>query len=304
MFFCAFFPQLRETLWKIFGFLRIFPQKNAFYPKNPLITPFFSESGCGKFCSNFPQSCGFFHQNRFFPHKAEQNSPQLRETLWEKSKGRRYGAGDRRVAPALCGRKSGLFRKPSRRLDPSFVSRCVSKSYVNITKVMRNRISTTEIRISRERPPQARPSEFVFHGNAHCKARPPKFVFRGNARRKARPSESVFTANARRKARPSEFVFHGNARRRRDYRNSYFAATAAPQGVTIGIRFHGKRSPQGAQGRRAQKRQAFTACLFLFFRNALILREARAYLRDRTDTLPDSKHRRRHRCSTCCRPWN
>ena len=152
--FARFFPQLRETLWEIFGFLRIFPQKNAFYPKNPLITPFFSESGCGKFCSNFPQSCGFFHQNRFFSTQSRTKFPTIAGNFVEKSKGRRYGAGDRRVAPALCGRKSGLFRKPSRRLDPSFVSRCISKSHVNITKVMRNRISTTEIRISRERPPQ------------------------------------------------------------------------------------------------------------------------------------------------------
>ena len=138
--FARFFPHLRETLWEIFGFLRIFPQKNAFYPKNPLITPFFSESGCGKFCSKFPPSCGFFHQNRFFPHKAEQNSPQLRETLWKNRRvddtARATGGSPLRFADASRGSARGSAptpRKPSRRLDPSFAFRCVSKSYVNIT---------------------------------------------------------------------------------------------------------------------------------------------------------------------------
>ena len=256
MFFCAFFPQLRETLWEIFGFLRIFPQKNAFYPKKSPYNAVFFRKRLWKILLKFPAVLWVFSPKPIFSTQSRTKFPTIAGNFVEKSKDRRYGAGDRRVAPALCGRKSGLFRKPSRRLDPSFVSRCVSKSYVNITKVMRNRISTTEIRfrgkrppqgatigirISRERPPQARLPKFVFHGNARRKARPPKFVFHGNARRKA----------------------HRGAERK-------------------------KGKPQ--------------ACLFLFFRNALILREARAYLRDRTDTLPDSKRRRRHRCSTCCRP--
>ena len=54
-------------------------------------------------------------------------------------------------------------RKPSRRLDPSFVPWCGSKFYVNITKIRRNRISTTEIRISRQPLPAG--AEFNFSAN-------------------------------------------------------------------------------------------------------------------------------------------
>ena len=271
-----------------FRFFADFSAKKCFLPQKSPYNAVFFRRRLWKILLKFPAVLWVFSPKPIFSTQSRTKFPTIAGNFVEKSKGRRYGAGDRRVAPALCGRKSGLFRKPSRRLDPSFVSRCISKSYVNITKVMRNTNSdhrnsyfagtpaagaTIGIRVSRERPPQARPSEFVFRGNC------------GAARRDHRNP-----------------YFTGTPAARRDYRNSYFAATAAPQGVTIGIRFHGKRSPQGAQGRRAQKRQAFTACLFLFFRNALILREARAYLRDRTDTLPDSKRRRRHRCSTCCRP--
>ena len=41
-------------------------------------------------------------------------------------------------------------REPLKRLDPNFVPRYGSEFYVNITRVVRNRISTTEIRISRQ----------------------------------------------------------------------------------------------------------------------------------------------------------
>ena len=133
--FARFFPQLRETLWEIFGFLRIFPQKNAVCPKNPLITPFFPESGCGKFCSNFPQLVGFFTKTDFFhtkPNKIPHNCGKLC------GKNQRVDDTARTQVGALLGASS--------RHSACFVSRCVSKSYVNITKVMRNRISTTEIR--------------------------------------------------------------------------------------------------------------------------------------------------------------
>ena len=149
---------------------------------------------------------GFFTKTDFFhtkPNKIPHNCGKLC--------GKNQRATIRRGRPegrpcALRTQVGALLGAPSRH-SASFVSRCISKSYVNITKVMRNRISTTEIR---------------FRGNC------------GAARRK--------------KGKPLRLAF------------------------------------------------------FLFFRNALILREVRAYLQDRTDTLPDSKRRRRHRCSTCCRP--
>ena len=163
--FARFFPQLRETLWEIFGFLRIFPQKKCFLPQKSPYNAVFFRKRLWKILLKFPAVLWVFSPKPIFSTQSRTKFPTIAGNFVEKSKGRRYGAGDRRVAPALCGRKSGLFRKPSRRLDPSFVSRCISKSYVNITKVMRNRISTTEIRISRERPPQARLPKFVFRGN-------------------------------------------------------------------------------------------------------------------------------------------
>ena len=65
----------------------------------------------------------------------------------------------RALRSATKGSAFGI-RKPSRRLDPSFVPWCASKFYVNITwvgqifiditRIMRNRILTIRIRISRQ----------------------------------------------------------------------------------------------------------------------------------------------------------
>ena len=67
----------------------------------------------------------------------------------------------RALRSATKGSAFGI-RKPSRRLDPSFVSWCALKFYVNITwvgqifidiaRIMRNRILTIRIRISRQLP--------------------------------------------------------------------------------------------------------------------------------------------------------
>ena len=81
-----------------------------------------------------------------------------------------------------------------------------SNFYVDITKIgqisaditwiRRNRIPTTGIRISRQRSPQGRPSEFVFHGNARRRRdhRNPYFAANcGAARRGAcRRLRSIF----------------------------------------------------------------------------------------------------------------
>ena len=165
MFFCAFFPTFAGNSVGNFRFFADFSAKKCFLPQKSPYNAVFFRKRLWKILLKFPAVLWVFSPKPIFSTQSRTKFPTIAGNFVEKSKGRRYGAGDRRVAPALCGRKSGLFRKPSRRLDPSFVSRCVSKSYVNITKVMRNRISTTEIR---------------FRGNARRKARLPKFVFRGN----------------------------------------------------------------------------------------------------------------------------
>ena len=138
--FARFFPQLRETLWEIFGFLRIFPQKNAFCPKNPLIAPFFPESGCGKFCSNFPQLVGFFTKTDFFhtkPNKIPHNCGKLcGKNQRVDDTARATGGAPLRFADASRGSARGsvpTLREPLKRLDPNFGFWCASKFYVNIT---------------------------------------------------------------------------------------------------------------------------------------------------------------------------
>ena len=150
MFFCTFFPTIAGNSVGNFRFFADFSAKKCFLPQKSPYNAVFFRKRLWKILLKFPAVLWVFSPKPIFSTQSRTKFPTIAGNFVEKSKGRRYGAGDRRVAPALCGRKSGLFRKPSRRLDPSFVSRCVSKSYVNITKVMRNRISTTEIRISRQ----------------------------------------------------------------------------------------------------------------------------------------------------------
>ena len=88
-----------------------------------------------------------------------------------------------------------------------------SKFYVNITRVGRNRIPTIGIRISRQCPPQARPSEFVFHGSARR---------RRDHRNASFAATAALTAGAafRRAFVPSFRLFSSRAQRCGTRRNS------------------------------------------------------------------------------------
>ena len=110
--------------------------------------------------------------------------------------------------PALCGRKEDFRalrsasrgaaptpRKPSRRLDPSFVSWCASKFYVNITKVRRSCILTIRM---------------LFHGNTHrrCEVefRPSEFNFTATAA----PLGATIGMQSSRQCSPQAFIRCGS----------------------------------------------------------------------------------------------
>ena len=84
---------------------------------------------------------------------------------------------------------------------------CVSKFYVNITEVGRNRILTIRIRISRQCSPQARPLKFDFTGMPAAGATI-GIRFYGNVRRR-RDHRNSISRECSPQARPPEFDFTG-----------------------------------------------------------------------------------------------